>query len=208
MAQPQEGFLYQYARCLNAVPGSGALTFTCNGKPMVTGLPYFNFSRYQRAGDAPYQFALYHAGSDQPIAKLTVEIPTGGVVTVAAIGTPDDIRLLSIPEPTARNLLDVANLRICNLSPGSPGLDIYANGFPILQDIVFPEVSRYIYLRPNIYAFRIHAANSDDTLLTVPNQALEGHQYCTLYFVGRTDGDPALSAILSVDAATYVGQYL
>ena len=208
MSQRQERFLYPYARCLNAVPGGGALTFTCNGKPMATGLPYFNFSRYQRAGDAPYQFALFHAGSDQPIAKLTADIPDGGVVTVAAIGTPDSISLMAIDEPTARNQLDVANLRICNLSPGSPELDIYANGFPILQDIAYPEISRYIYLRPNIYAFRVNVANTGDTLLTVPNQALEGHQYCTLYLVGKTDGDPALSAILAVDAATYVGQYL
>lgn len=108
----------------------------------------------------------------------------------------------------ARNQLDVANLRICNLSPGSPELDIYANGFPILQDIAYPEISRYIYLRPNVYALRVNVANTGDTLLTLPNQALEGHQYCTLYLVGKTDGDPALSGILAVDAATYVGQYL
>lgn len=208
MAQPQERFLYEYVRCFHAVPGSGSLTFFCNGKPLAAGLPYGSFSRYQRAGASPYRFELFRAGEQQPIAALTAEIPTGGVITLSAIGTPNGISLLAIPEPTARNQLDVANLRICNLSPGSPELDIYANGFPILQDIEYPELSRYIYLRPNIYAFKVNVGNSNDTLLTMPNQAMEGHQYCTLYLIGKTDGNPPLSGVLAVDAATYVGQYL
>ncbi len=208
MAQPQERFLYEYVRCFHAVPGGGSLTFSCNGKQLAAGLPYGSFSRYQRAGTAPYRFEVRHAGESQPIAALTAEIPTGGVITLAAIGTPNHVSLLAIPEPTARNQLDVANLRICNLSPGSPELDIYANGFPILQDIEYPELSRYIYLRPNIYAFKVNVGNSNDTLLTMPNQAMEGHQYCTLYLIGKTDGNPPLSGVLAVDAATYVGQYL
>ncbi|MBE7030608.1 MAG: DUF4397 domain-containing protein [Ruminococcaceae bacterium] len=199
-------FLYPYIRFFNASPGSSSLSFAFNDSTTATQ-PYATFSRYIQTEAGLPTISVYDTQGNM-LDRIALSLDGGQVYTIAAIGKFPDTHLLIIPEPTAQNKLNVSNLRIANLSPDVPDVDIFANGFPILQDIEYPEISRYIYLKPNHYTYRVNPENSNDVLLTIPGQTANVGQYYTLYLVGEANGTQPLSATISLDAASYTGQYL
>ena len=129
--------------------------------------------------------------------------------TIALAGESGRRTLIRIDDVTEKNNYKASNLRVANLVSDYDGFDIYANGFLILEDIEFPEISDYILLRPNIYTFKINAEDSNDTILNTGNQELNQRKYYTLYIIGSADsGGEPIKVIFATDAMSYEGQYL
>lgn len=204
------GFIYPYARFLNASSDMGTVNFFINDQQAFTDFPFGEISGYKQIPSGNVTFrAVWKNGGDNIIYTLNANILDGDVLTLALAGEEGTRTLIRINDITERNNYNAANLRIANLVSDFDGFDIYANGFPILDDIEFPEVSDYIFLRPETYEFTIRAEGTDDVILNTGNQVLKAGKFYTLYIIGnaRNDGMP-VKALFATDAMSYSGQYL
>lgn len=204
------GFIYPYARFLNASSDMGTVNFFINDQQAFTDFPFGEISGYKQIPSGNVTFrAVWKNGGDNIIYTLNANISDGDVLTLALAGEEGTRTLIRINDITERNNYNAANLRIANLVSDFDGFDIYANGFPILDDIEFPEVSDYIFLRPETYEFTIRAEGTDDVILNTGNQVLKSGKFYTLYIIGnaQNDGMP-VKALFATDAMSYSGQYL
>lgn len=204
------GFIYPYARFLNASPDMGTVNFFVNDQQIFSDFPFGEISGYKQIPSGNVTFrAVWNNGGDNIIYTLNANISDGDVLTLALAGEQGSRTLLRINDITERNNYNAANLRIVNLVSDFDGFDIYANGFPILDDIQFLDVSDYIFLRPETYEFTIRAENSNDVILNTGNQVLNSGKFYTLYIIGnaQNEGTP-VKALFATDAMSYTGQYL
>ena len=87
-------------------------------------------------------------------------------------------------------------------------MDVTANGYTILGDIDYLEVSNYITIAPGRYDIKLNKSGTDETVLNVSSQTMRAGVYNTLYIIGLAGGEPSLRAVLTIDAASYTGYYL
>ncbi len=203
-------FLYPYVRFLNATPDNGRVSFYVNDEEFFTNFPFGEISGYRQIPDGDVTFrAIWDNGSENIIYTLQANVANGDVLTLALAGEASSRTLLRINDVVEKNNFRAANVRIANLVSDFEGFDIYANGFPILEDIEFLEVSDYIMLRPNLYTFKILNEDTGDTVLNTGNQDLQARKYYTLFIIGaaESEGEP-IKAIFATDAMSYEGQYL
>jgi len=204
------GFLYPYVRFLNTSPDMGTVSFFVNDELFFDNFPFGEISGYKQipAGRVTFR-AVWNNGGDNVIYTLNANVENGDVLTMALAGEQNSRTLLRITDTGDKNNYKVSNLRIANLVSDFDGFDIYANGFPILDDIKFPEVSDYIFLRPDTYTFTIMPTGGSDLLLNTGAQNLESNKYYTLFIIGNSENEGMpVKAIFSVDAMSYEGQYL
>ncbi len=203
-------FLSPYVRFLNASPDKGRVSFYVNDEEFFRDFPFANISGYKKIpqGDVTFR-AVWNDGGENVIYTLQANVENGDVITLALAGAAESRTLLRINDVTQKNNYRAANLRIANLVSDFDGFDIYANGFPILEDIEFLEVSDYIMLRPNVYTFKIINGDTDDVILDSGNQDLQVRRYYTLFIIGNAEneGEP-VQIIFATDAMSYEGQYL
>lgn len=203
-------FLYPYVRFLNASPDNGRVSFYVNDQEFFVDFPFGQISGYKQipAGEVTFR-AVWNDGGENIIYTLRANIENGDVLTLALAGEKTSRTLLRIDDVIEKNNFRAANMRVANLVSDFDGFDIYANGFPILEDIEFLEVSDYIMLRPNTYTFKILSEDTDNVILNTGNQDLQARKYYTLFIIGaaESEGEP-VKAIFATDAMSYEGQYL
>lgn len=203
-------FLYPYIRFLNASPDNGRVSFYANEQELFVDFPFGQISGYKQIPDGDVTFrAIWQNGGENVIYTIQTNVQNGDVITFALAGESGSRTLTRINDVVEKNNFKAANLRIANLVSDFDEFDIYANGFPILEDIEFLEVSDYIMLRPNLYTFKILNEDTDDVILNTGNQDLQVRKYYTLYIIGNAEneGEP-VKAIFATDAMSYEGQYL
>ena len=203
-------FLNPYVRFINASPDKGRVSFYVNGEEFFLDFPFGEISGYKQIPTGEVTFrAVWDNGGENIIYTLQSNVSAGDVQTIALAGESGRRTLIRIDDVTEKNNYKASNLRVANLVSDYDGFDIYANGFLILEDIEFPEISDYILLRPNIYTFKINAEDSNDTILNTGNQELNQRKYYTLYIIGSADsGGEPIKVIFATDAMSYEGQYL
>ncbi len=205
-----DGFLYPYVRFLNASPTGGKASFFVNDERYFTSYPFGEISGYKQipAGEVTFR-TVYENGGDNIIYTTSARVENGDVFTLALSGGQGQRTLVRIDDTKVKNNYKASNMRIANLVSDTDGFNVYANGFPILDDIEFPEVSDYIFLRPDTYAFDIRDEENMNLVLNTGKQVLSEGKYYTLYIIGSTEGEGApVKAIFATDAMSYDGQYL
>lgn len=203
-------FIYPYARFINASPDNGRVSFYVNDQEYFVNFPFGEISGYRQipSGDVTFR-AVWENGGENVIYTLRTSVADGDVYTMALAGESGSRTLRSINDITEKSTYKASNIRIADLVSDFDGFDIYANGFPLLDDIEFPEVSDYIMIRSGDYSFKILNEDTDDVILDTGKQTLEPFKYYTLYIIGAAEnpGEP-VKVIFATDAMSYEGQYL
>lgn len=203
-------FIYPYARFINASPDKGRVSFYVNGEEYFVNFPFGEISGYKQipSGDVTFR-AVWENGGENVIYTLRTSVSDGDVYTIALAGEAGSRTLRSINDVTEKSTYKASNIRISDLVSDFDGFDIYANGFPLIDDIEFPEISDYIMIRSGDYSFKILNEDTDDMILDTGKQTLEPFKYYTLFIIGAAEsqGEP-VKAIFATDAMSYEGQYL
>ena len=203
-------FIYPYVRFLNASPDEGKVSFYVNDKEYFKDFPFGEISGYKQIPQGAVTFrAVWNNGGENVIYTLQADVENGDVTTIALSGEAGSRTLLRINDVVEKNNFKAANLRVANLVSDFDGFDIYANGFPIIEDIEFLDVSKYILLKPNLYKLKITPHDSNDVILDTGSQELVTKKYYTLFIIGnaQNQGEP-IKSIFATDAMSYEGQYL
>lgn len=187
-----------YAILLNASPNSPPIDVYLDDKLIVQNLAYKEFSKYQLFTEGNHNIKVYPTGQNKnPIIDSPIALPPGLVYNIAAIGYFPNIILYAIPEPTVPQNFGRACLRLINLSPNSPPLDVRVqDGTKIFSSVKYEDYTTYACIPPGTYTFRVIATGTNDVLFTIPNVQLMPNKYYAIYAVGIAGGSPPLEAFI------------
>ncbi len=204
-----ENFLYPYVRFLNASPSLTGANFYIGNSLASPELGFGCFSGYVKVPRGTQEIIVAEGGNKgKAIAKLTLPFNQGEVYTVAAVHSDGNTMAYAISEPTQRDNSNYGHVRVCHLSPSLGDLDISANGYKILGNIDYLELSKYICMTPGKYEFSATDNKTSRLSLVMPNQNVSPGKYNTIYIVGNGSDTAPLMGLFSVDAASYTGYYL
>lgn len=201
------GFLFPYIRFFNASPQGGSLDFYIGNTLVAAGIKFGTFTSYMKTSTIPITYKATRSGrKDEVVQTIVIGQSIGEVHSLCVVGKPDKPEFMAIEETTRRDNMEYGHLRICNLSPGENGFDVYANENRILGDINFKEISRYMEIRPQTYEMSLW--NKEKRILNLGRLNMRQGKFNTLYITGLENEIPYISHVFSTDAASYSGFYL
>ncbi len=199
-------------RFVNAVPGGPAadLLFRqpasgiAEYSPTFTSTLPYTPTAYVSVEPGLSFFQITPAGATTPVlAELSRDLAGGEDYTVVLSGLPAAPVAVILPDDNRIPEAGQARVRLVNLSPDAPAMDVALPGeAALIANVPFNAASDYIALASGVYDLELRAAGTANVLAGLAAAELrEGYVY-TLYAVGRAAGAPALELRLGTDLAT------
>ncbi|MDF2885702.1 MAG: hypothetical protein K0R23_87 [Lacrimispora sp.] len=200
-ARPSDEVQVGYVRVMHTVPNAPNVDIYVDDEMIIDNLAYGDFTDYLSVQEGTYKVSLYVAGTqDNPIVANMLPVEPGVMLTVAAVGTPDNIGLLSITDADSDIIQGRAMVRFIHLSPDAPAVDItLQDGTVIFPNVAFKQITPYIAADPMDLTLQVRPAGSSDIVLEIPNVPLTEDNFNTIYAVGLLQGDPQLEVLLTTD---------
>ncbi|MGD9317208.1 MAG: DUF4397 domain-containing protein, partial [Anaerolineae bacterium] len=159
---------------------------------------------YAKLEPGTYQVQVTPTGATEPIViDASLDLATQTDYTVVAVGQLADIEPLVLVDNNAAPAAGKAHVRFVHASPDAPAVDIaVANGGPVLfANVSFKGVGDYLPVDAGTYDLEARLAGTDTVALSVPGVALADGTVYTIFAMGLAGGEPALTAVPSVDAS-------
>jgi len=199
--RPSDEVQVGYVRVMHTVPNAPNVDIYVDDEMIIDNLAYGDFTDYLPVQEGTYKVTLYVAGTqDNPIVANMLPVEPNVMLTVAAVGTPDNISLLSITDADSDIVPGKAMVRFLHLSPDAPAVDItLQDGTVIFPNVAFKQITPYIAADPMNLTLQVRPAGSSDIVLEIPNVPLTEDSLNTIYAVGLLQGDPQLEVLLTTD---------
>jgi hypothetical protein len=191
-------------RVVHASPDAPAVDVWVNGAVAFSNAPFQGITDYAELEPGTYNVQVSPTGATEPIvidADLDLETKTD--YTVVAVGMLEDIEPLVLVDNNGAPAAGKAHVRFVHASPDAPAVDIaVANGGPVLfANVEFKGTGDYLPVDAGTYDLEARLAGTDTVALSVPGVALEDSTVYTIFAMGLVGGEPALTAVPSVDAS-------
>ncbi len=190
-----------YIRAAHTVPDAPNVDIYANDIVIAENLSYGNLTDYVPIPDGMYKITLYAAGTkDNPVLTNMLQVNSNTVMTIAAVGTLNNIGFLGITDASESSDPDMAMIRFLHLSPDAPAVDItMLDGTVLFSDISYKEITPYLAAPPATYTLQVRIADTPNVVLTVPEINVAAGKCYTIYAIGLVKGTPALQALLVMD---------
>lgn len=192
------------ARVVHASPDAPAVDVWVNGAVAFSNAPFMGITDYAELAPGSYQVQVSPTGATEPIViDATLDLAAGTDYTIVAVGALDSIEPLVLIDNNGAPAAGKAHVRFVHASPDAPAVDIaVANGGPILfANIPFKGTGDYLPVDAGTYDLEARLAGTDTVALSVPGVGLEEGKVYTIFAMGLAGGEPALTAVPSVDAS-------
>jgi hypothetical protein len=136
----------------------------------------------------PYQIRSA-IGSRLPIFNRNDSLKSGAKYSLFITGTEGNGQLTQIftVDTATTPAIGRGKIRFVNASPtGTLGFDIYANGTPAFQKIVYPGYSGFIEIPVGNYDFQIKGTGTTSVLNDMPGVTIQDGRLYTIYAYGYT----------------------
>jgi hypothetical protein len=194
-----------YIRVFHASPNAPSVDVYLNDNPVISGLPYRGFSQYLRRTPGRYNVKVFPSGRrDTPVIDTILDIPARSIITLSAVGLLPNISLLPILEPTFDRIPGRTYLRVAQLSPNLPNLDLVTGGNKLFSNVGFKDVTDYAAIDPGTYTFEVNLTENGQRVLYVPNITLLPDRIYTIYPIGLANASPPLQVVIPLDGSTYI----
>jgi LPXTG-motif cell wall-anchored protein len=195
-------------RVVHASPDAPAVDVWVNGAVAFSNAPFKGITDYAKLEPGTYSVQVTPTGATEPVViDASLDLATQTDYTVVAVGQLADIEPLVLIDNNNAPAAGKAHVRFVHASPNAPAVDIaVANGGPILfSNIPFKGVGDYLPVDAGTYDLEARIAGADTVALSVPGVVLDEGTVYTIFAMGLADGEPALSAVPSVDASYDMG---
>jgi len=196
-----------YVRFLHAATKSPDVDVYVNNKLAIPGLKYREFTDYMKLPPGTYNIKVYPAkDTSKAVIDSDVTVKPKIVSTIVAYSQDRKLSLLPVEEtPLLAPTQKKAKIRIAHLIENIPPVDIYlSDGTLLYKNVNFKDLTKYIELNPNTYIIDIKLADTDISMLYVPNMNLNGDHYYTLYLIGLVNDYPEPQMLIPLDGITYL----
>jgi LPXTG-motif cell wall-anchored protein len=193
-------------RVVHASPDAPAVDVWVNGAVAFSNAPFQGITDYAALDAGSYNVQVSPTGATEPIViDADLDLAAGTDYTVVAVGLLADIEPLVLMDNNAAPAAGMAHVRFVHASPDAPAVDIAVTGGPILfSDIPFKGFGDYLPVAAGTYDLEARLAGTETVALSVPGVALEDGNVYTIFAMGLAGGEPALTAVPSLDAAAPV----
>ncbi|MDW2800710.1 DUF4397 domain-containing protein [Clostridium boliviensis] len=200
-ARPSDEVQVGYVRVMHTVPNAPNVDIYVDDEMIIENLAYGDFTDYLPVQEGTYKVSVYVSGSqDTPVVENMLPVEQNEMLTVAAVGTPDNIGLLSITDANGDMIQGKAMVRFIHLSPDAPAVDItLSDGTVIFPNVAFNQITPYIAADPTNLTLQVRPAGSTDVVLEIPDVPLSEDYFNTIYAVGLLQGNPPLEVLLTTD---------
>ena len=191
-------------RAIHASPDAPAVDIWVNGSVAFSNAPFKGITDYAELEPGSYQIQVSPTGATEPIViDATLELATDTDYSIVAVGNLENIEPLVLIDNNSAPAAGKAHVRFVHASPNAPAVDIaVANGGPVLfANVPFKGVGDYLPVDAGTYDLEARIAGTETVALSVPGVALEDGAVYTIFAMGLVEGDPALTAVPSLDAS-------
>jgi hypothetical protein len=190
-------------RVVHASPDAPAVDVLVNDGVAFSNAPFKGITAYAPLAVGTYNVKVVPTGATEPVvieADLALEAKE---YTVVAVGQLASIEPLVLVDNNSLPAAGKAHVRFVHASPDAPAVDIAVKGGPVLfGNVAFKGVGDYLPVDAGTYDLEVRLAGTDTVALEVPGVALAEGTVYTVFAMGLAGGEPALTAVPSVDAAS------
>jgi LPXTG-motif cell wall-anchored protein len=191
-------------RVVHASPDAPAVDVLVNDSiKAFSNAPFKGITSYAELDPGTYNVKVVPAGATEPVvieADLALETETD--YTVVAVGKLADIEPLVLVDDNTLPAAGMAHVRFVHASPDAPNVDIYVKDGPALFiNVPFKQAFPYVPVAAGTYDLEVRIHDSGAVVLEVPGLALADQTVYTVFAMGLAGGEPALTAVPSVDAS-------
>ena len=191
-------------RVVHASPDAPAVDVWVNGAVAFSSAPFKGITDYAQLEPGSYSVQVTPTGATEPVViDANLDLATQTDYTVGAVGPLANIEPLVLIDNNGAPAAGKAHVRFVHASPDAPAVDIaVANGGPVLfSNIPFKGVGDYLPVDAGSYDLEARIAGTDTVALSVPGVMLNEGTVYTIFAMGLAGGEPALTAVPSVDAS-------
>ncbi|MGC9356555.1 MAG: DUF4397 domain-containing protein [Anaerolineae bacterium] len=202
VALAQEGMAR--VRVVHASPDAPAVDVWVEGNVAFSGAPFKGITDYASLDPATYNVKVVPAGATEPVViEADLNLAANTDYTVVAVNTLENIEPLVLVDNNSQPAEGKAHVRFVHASPDAPAVDIaVAGGGPVLfSNVAFKGVGDYLPVDAGTYDLDVRVAGTEDVALNVPGVTLKEGTVYTIFAMGLAGGEPALTAVPSVDAS-------
>jgi LPXTG-motif cell wall-anchored protein len=199
-ALAQEGMAR--VRVVHASPDAPAVDVWVNGSVAFSNAPFKGITDYATLDPATYNVQVTPTGATQPVViNADLTLAAGTDYTVVAVGQLANIEPLVLVDNNSAPAAGKAHVRFVHASPDAPAVDIAVAGGPVLfSNVPFKGVGDYLPVDAGTYNLEARIAGTSNVALSVSGVNLEAGKVYTIFAMGLAGGEPALTAVASVDA--------
>jgi hypothetical protein len=192
-------------RVLHASPDAPAVDVYLDGSEAISDLAFDEITDYVSVPAGSHTVEVFPAAADgtgDAVITADVTLSADTDYTVAAVAALAEIEPLVLVDDNSAPAEGESKLRFVHASPDAPAVDIYAEGAGVVvPNAAFKDASGYLDLPAATYDLEVRAAGTETVALDLPGIMLEEGTVYTAFAVGLLEGEPALSAKLTVDAS-------
>jgi LPXTG-motif cell wall-anchored protein len=190
-------------RVVHASPDAPAVDVWVNGEVAFSNAPFKGITDYAELAPASYQVQVSPTGATEPIViDATLDLAADTDYTVVAVGQLANIEPLVLVDNNSAPAAGKAHVRFVHASPNAPAVDIAVTGGPVLfSNVPFKGTGDYLPVDAGTYDLEARIAGTETVALSVPGVMLQEGNVYTIFAMGLVDGEPALTAVPSVDAS-------
>jgi hypothetical protein len=191
-------------RVLHASPDAPAVDVYLDGSEAISDLAFDEITDYVSVPAGSYTVEVFPAAADgtgDAVITADVTLSADTDYTVAAVGALAEIEPLVLVDDNSAPPAGQVRVRFVHASPDAPAVDIFAEGVGVVvSGAAFKDASEYLAVPALTYNLEVRAAGTETVALALPGLALEEGNVYSAFAVGLLEGEPALSAKLTVDA--------
>jgi hypothetical protein len=192
-------------RVLHASPDAPAVDAYLDGSEAISDLAFDEITDYVSVPAGSHTVEVFPAAADgtgDAVITADVTLSADTDYTVAAVGALAEIEPLVLVDDNSAPPAGQARVRFVHASPDAPAVDIFAEGVGvIISGAAFKDASDYLTVPALTYNLEVRAAGTETVALALPGLALEAGNVYSAFAVGLLEGEPTLSAKLTVDAS-------
>lgn len=169
---------------VNASPNSGDLYFFADGNKINSNsLNYANAQGYYRFYDGMRTFTVQD-NNGNILDTEEREVNDEDIFSLFAVNNFDQLELVSFEDHLEAPGFYNAGIRLINLSPDAPNVDIYLDGHLITSNIPFKTASPFVNVEDNEYNVEIKDTQTGNTLFQKSSVVFYPNRIYTLYTKG------------------------
>ena len=190
-------------RVVHASPDAPAVDVLVDGAKAFTNLPFKGITSYASLDPKTYNVQVVPTGATTPVViKADLPLKADTDYSVAAVNVLSKIEPLVLVDNNAKPAAGKAHVRFVHASPDAPAVDVAVKGGPIIfTNVSFKGVGDYTPVGAGTYDLEVRPTGTTTVALAVPGVKLADGTVYTVWAMGLASGSPALTAVLSVDAA-------
>ncbi|NJM39892.1 MAG: DUF4397 domain-containing protein [Anaerolineae bacterium] len=195
-------------RIVHASPDAPELDVYVNGTRSFRGLAFKEVSTYAKLDAGSYRLQAVPVGktlAQGPIViSTTAKLKASTDYSVVAAGLRKDIEPLLLEDNNTLPDPSKAKVRFVHLSPDTASVNVVTpndDNAKVFSMVGFEESADYVTLDAGRYNLTVQNSEDDKTLLSIKGLPAGNGQVITVFGMGLSEGQPALRAVVSVDAA-------